>query len=95
MNKNVKFILGLAGGWYISFIIYKKYWEKGKSIDMNKKSDIIVNLTDTSISKEKEPIYIPATNVIPSVYDRGIGMEMELNMVGKCKCKGKCKNCSK
>jgi len=95
MNKIVKFILGLAGGWYISFIIYKKYWEKGKSIDMKNKSNITINLTDATIIKEKQPITIPATNKIPSVYDRGIGMEMELNMVGKCKCKGKCKNCSK
>lgn len=84
MNKTFKFILGVAIGGYGAYMLYAFY--KIKKAKKELTTDDMKNFTG------RQEIRIPARNLIPSVYDRGIGAEM--NFTGKCKCCGKCK-CNK
>jgi hypothetical protein len=81
MNKTFKFILGVAIGGYGAYLLYAFYKSK-----QSKKELTTGEMKNFSGRTE---IRIPARNLIPSVYDRGIGAE--LYFTGKCKCCGKCK----
>jgi len=84
MNKTLKFILGVAIGGYGAYLLYAYYQSKQVKKDMT--------TGEMKNFNGRTEIKIPARNLIPSVYDRGIGAEM--NFTGKCKCGGKCK-CNK
>ncbi len=85
MNKTIRFILGVAIGGYGAYLLYAYY--KSKQAKKTLTTDEMKNFSG------RQEIKIPARNLIPSVYDRGIGAEM--NFTGnKCKCGGKCK-CNK
>jgi hypothetical protein len=84
MNKTFKFILGVAIGGYGAYLLYAFY--KSKQAKKELTTGEMKNFSG------RTEIKIPPRNLIPSVYGRGIGAEM--NFTGSCKCCGKCK-CNK